>query len=60
MVDRGFLNGSKNWAFVDSRILENAPIQTSRDLPVDFVPGSWDVICSRGAKSYNHGEFPIS
>jgi len=28
--------------------------QSARELPVDFTPRSNDVICSRGAESYNH------
>lgn len=57
MVDRGWLNSMhKDLSFVDSRVLGQAAIDEARPLPDGFKPGSFDVICSRGAFSYNHGK----
>lgn len=58
MVDRGCLdmnNMNNDVSFVDSRVFSQAgKDQRRRELPADYFPQNNDVICSRGADSYNH------
>jgi len=54
MVDRGLLEMSTNFSNENSRILWHAEHDRTSLLPEHYVPGEYDVICSRGADSYNH------
>lgn len=54
MVDRGSLYTNKGLSFIDSRALTHAPKDHRRELPKTNIPRENDVICSRGADSYNH------
>lgn len=54
MFDRGCLDMKRDLSFVDDAILSQAAYDQPRELGADFTPGSNDVICSKGAESYNH------
>eukprot|EP00980_Cylindrotheca_fusiformis_P031351 scaffold26214_cov142-Cylindrotheca_fusiformis.AAC.2 len=54
MVDRGRLDYLKNLSFVDPRIRSRACNDITQPLPESYEPGSWEVLCSGGKKSFDH------
>lgn len=55
MVDRGKLDIDKDLSYVDPRILSQASSDRI-ELPADYTPGYWDVICQGGKENYDHSE----
>ena len=56
MVDRFAFSSNRDLSFVDHRILSHVAVDRERDLPADFEPDEWTVICSRGLMSFHHGK----
>jgi hypothetical protein len=57
MVDRFSFGTNQDLSCVDQRISSHLAVDRERDLPVDFEPDDWTVICSRGLTSFHHGKF---
>ena len=57
MVDRGNSRRWRDALVVDERIKSQVPIGRMTELPEDFQPNVWTVICGRGRESYDSSKY---
>ena len=54
MVDRGSFSFVNNLTFIDERVRSHAPISKNQEMPENWTPQPWSVLCGRGKDCYEH------